>query len=197
MEDDMEANHDGWIDTGRTTRWYEWVLILLLLGLASGARAGHIYKCTGPDGSIAYQDVACSERQQSGTVEIAPAPEYAKSPEYAIDRTPAPRPRAKYASRHEPQAMSFECRSADGQVFYRHTSCPHSVPANPYAGSTVHHGGTRGSGSAGSVTVSAQRVPREDACRQIHAAGAIGRSGREHDEDVSTYERNLGHDPCR
>jgi len=31
----------------------------------------------------------------------------------------------------------------------------------------------------------------------MHRAGAISRAGHEHDEDVSTYDRNLGRDPCR
>jgi len=40
-------------------------------------------------------------------------------------------------------------------------------------------------------------VPRDEACQRIHSAGAIGRAGHQHDEDVSTYDRNLGRDPCR
>jgi hypothetical protein len=185
-----------WTAGARTTRWYEWLLILLLLGLAGGVRAASVYKCTSSDGSVAYQDRACSEWQHTGSVEIAPAPAYAKSPEYAIERTPPPRPRATYAARREPEPTSFECRSADGQVFFRHSSCPHSVAPHLSGISSAHQHGARAANS-GSVAVSARRVSREEACRQIHAAGAIGRAGREHDEEVSTYERNLGRDPCR
>jgi hypothetical protein len=189
----INAEAREWTASGRTARWYEWLLILLLLGLAGGVRAAAVYKCTNPDGSIAYQDLACSEWQQAGTVEIAPAPAYAKSPEYAVERPAAPRSRTLMAARREPQAMSYECRSSDGQVFYRHSSCPHSVAAR-LSGSGAHQ---RGASGGGSVPVSSTRVERDEACRQIHAAGAIGRAGREHDEDVSTYERNLGRDPCR
>jgi hypothetical protein len=45
--------------------------------------------------------------------------------------------------------------------------------------------------------VSSSRIPRDEACREIHTAGSIGRAGHQHDENVSTYEHNLGRDPCR
>jgi len=34
-------------------------------------------------------------------------------------------------------------------------------------------------------------------CRRLARAGSIGRAGHERDEIVSTYDRNLGRDPCR
>jgi len=109
----------------------------------------------------------------------------------------APQSRAKRA---EPHAASFECRSADGQVFFRHGGCPHSVPASPGAAASQRPAGSTKTGatkSGGSVSVSSRRIDRDEACRQIHRAGAIGRAGHEHDDDVGTYERNLGRDPCR
>jgi len=193
----INAESREWTANARTTRWYEWLLILVLLGLAGGVRAASVYKCTNPDGSVAYQDVACSEWQHARTLEIAPAPAYARSPEYAVDRTPAPHSRLASASRRESPAASYECRTTDGQVFYRHSSCPHSVAAQSSGYSGTHQHGARGPSGGASVAVSSTRVSREEACRQIHAAGAIGRAGHEHDEDVSTYERNLGRDPCR
>jgi hypothetical protein len=78
-------------------------------------------------------------------------------------------------------------------VFYRHGGCPHSVPAVAGSGGTTTK---RGKTGGGTVAVRAQRIPRDEACEQIHRAGSIGRSGHEHDEDVGTYERNLGRDPC-
>jgi hypothetical protein len=47
------------------------------------------------------------------------------------------------------------------------------------------------------VSVTAIALPRDEACRRMAAAGSIGRAGREHDERVSTYDRNAGRDPCR
>jgi hypothetical protein len=183
-----------WQAATRQARWYEWLLVLLLLGLAGGVRAAPVYKCTDAGGGVAYQTLPCSAQQSEAVVPIAAAPAYAKSPEYAVERTTEPRARATKA-RREPQAMSFECRAADGQVFYRHASCPHSVAGDASATSSTSHRTSRGSG--GTVAVSSSRIPRDEACREIHAAGSIGRAGHQHDENVSTYEHNLGRDPCR
>jgi len=184
-----------WQAATRQARWYEWLLVLLLLGLAGGVRAATVYKCTDDGGGVAYQSLPCSAQQSEAVVPIAAAPAYARSPEYAIEHTTQPRVRAAYAARHEPQEMSFECRAADGQVFYRHASCPHSIACDASTMGSASHRTSRGSG--GSVPVSSSRIPRDEACRQIHAAGSIGRAGHQHDENVSTYEHNLGRDPCR
>ena len=190
-----DHNPIEWQAATRPARWYEWLLVLLLLVLAGGVRAAPIYKCTDPQGGIAYQQLPCSTGQHESAVEITPAPAYAKSPEYAVDRAPSPAlARAARVSRHEVQALSYECRTADGQVFYRHASCPHSVAATASSGGAAPGRGSRGGG--GSTSVSSSRVLREEACSRIHSAGAIGRSGHQHDENVSTYDRNLGRDPC-
>jgi hypothetical protein len=183
-----------WQAATRQARWYEWLLVLLLLVLAGGVRAATVYKCIDAGGGVAYQTLPCSAQQSEAVVPIAAAPAYTKSPEYAVERTTQPRARATNA-RREPQAMSFECRAADGQVFYRHASCPHSVAGDASATSSTSHRTSRGSG--GTVAVSSSRIPRDEACREIHAAGSIGRAGHQHDENVSTYEHNLGRDPCR
>jgi hypothetical protein len=184
--------------SGRTLRWYEWLAFLLLFFLAAGVRAGSIYKCIDAQGGVAYQAQACANAQHEAVVEIAPAPAYAASPSYAVhddvEERAARRGRGKSASTSRTASsspQSYECRAADGQVFYRHTSCPHSVAAQG--------GGTKGRGHAyaQSVGVSGHRVAREEACTQMRRAGAAGRSGHEHDEDVSTYDKNLGRDPCR
>jgi len=193
----LDNDSSGWQPAHRPLRWYEWLLVLLLLGLAGGVRAASVYKCTDAQGAIAYQQLPCAAAARESTVQIAAAPAYAKSPEYALDRPPpeAARPRATHTSRRESEPMSYECRSADGQVFYRHTSCPHSVAATASSsGRTQGHGSRSGATSA---AVSSSRVPRDEACQRIHSAGAIGRAGHQHDEDVSTYDRNLGRDPCR
>ncbi|HEY2396216.1 MAG TPA: DUF4124 domain-containing protein [Rudaea sp.] len=192
------TDHDSsaWQPTSRATRWYEWLLILLLLGLAGGVRATTVYKCTDAQGAIAYQQLPCVGTAHESTIEIAAAPAYAKSPEYALEHAaPAAHVKVLHASRRESEPMSYECRTADGQVFYRHNACPHSVPAT--TSSTRGAKGRSGRGSAASAAVSSSRVPRDEACRRIHGAGSIGRSGHQHDEDVSTYDRNLGRDPCR
>jgi hypothetical protein len=194
---DPQREIPEWQPAGRSTRWYEWLLILLLLSLAGGVRAESVFKCADADGAVAYQSQPCAAAQHESTIAIAPAPAYAKSPEYAVDRA-APTHERALASRRESQAMSYECRTADGQVFYRHSACPHSVPANASSsGSSVHHGSRGGSGAGAMVAVSSRRVPRDEACSQMQRAGAIGRAGHAHDEEISTYDRDLGRDPCR
>ena len=189
-----------WQPTGRTTRWYEWLLILLLLGLAGGVRAAPVYKCTGAQGEVAYQSQPCAHGQAGTVIEIAPAPAYAPSPHYAIDHDESARPtrtatRGRSVERREAAPVSYECRAADGQLFYRHGACPHSIPAGPAHGAGAH-GKSAGRGSGATVKVSAQRVAREQACHEIRRAGSAGRAGHEHDEVVSSYEHNLGRDPC-
>ncbi|HEX3123392.1 MAG TPA: DUF4124 domain-containing protein [Rhodanobacteraceae bacterium] len=198
-----DEEHIEWQPTGRTARWYEWLLILLLLGIAGGVRAASVYKCAGAHGEVAYQSQPCPDGRQATVIEIAPAPAFAPSPRYAIDHDKTARPtrtaaRRLPAERRETTLVSYECRAADGQLFYRHGSCPHSIAAShAHSASTSTHGKGAGRGSSATVAVSAQRIAREDACREIQRAGAAGRAGHEHDEVASTYERNLGRDPCR
>jgi len=195
--DDLQREPTQWQASGRTMRWYEWLVILLLLALAGGVRATTVYKCTDAAGAIAYQDQACAGEQQTREIALDPVPPPQPSPRYAIDealRSPG-RPIVHSPRRAADEPVSYECRTADGQRFYRHSACPHSIAQNPYASGGSAQRGGRSAG--GSVPVSSRRIGRDEACAQMHRAGRIGRSGHEHDEDVSTYERNLGRDPCR
>lgn len=190
---------------GRSMRWYEWVLMLCMLGLVAGVRAESVYKCTDAQGSIAFQARPCSPRQDETQVQILPAPPHASSPDYGVvDRKQSQRVHNERGGRHQaahPAQMSYECRVSDGEVFYRHSACPHSVAADVGAGSKNRSAtGSRTPGSKTApqhLTVSSHPVSREEACAQMHRAGAIGRAGHTHDEDVSTYDHNLGRDPCR
>jgi hypothetical protein len=186
---------------GRSMRWYEWLAALLLLALAAGVRADPVYKCTDAGGGIAYQAVACAPGQRSSSIAIAPAPAYAPPPHYAIQRRSNDASvREKPESRRAPpRETAYECRASDARVFYRLSGCPHSIAADATASGRTANGGGRGGAkrNGGTTQVSARRISRDEACRQIHRAGAIGRNGHEFDETVSTYERDLGNDPCR
>ena len=187
-------------NSGRSMRWYEWLAGLLLLGLAVGVRAESVYKCVDARGAVAYQAIACAGSQLQSVVAIARAPAYAPSPHYVLARDrEAAAPRARFATRERAsQETAFECRASDGRLFYRLGVCPHSIGADGSRGSAKSHSGKGGNArGGGSVSVATRRVPREQACHEIHRAGAIGRDGHEFDEQVSTYERNLGHDPCK
>jgi hypothetical protein len=91
----------------------------------------------------------------------------------------------------KPIKDAFECRGSDGTLFYRLGHCPRSVGG----GERDHHGAA--SGAAKSVSVSGHPVSRDEACAEMRRSGAIGRKGHEFDESISTYDRNIGNDPCK
>lgn len=193
------------------------VLVLLLCG--SGPAAAAVYKCTDGKDHIAYQAHPCAAHLHSRVMQLEAAPaapggesagsgradrpgtshrDEAKAAAAAPTRRrpPGKRPGAARPQWPLPAAdMSWECRVANGEVFYQHSPCPDRVAA----ASEQRDGATRGRrrGAAVETAVSAQALPRHEACRRIHAASASDRPGHERDEDVSTYERNLGRDPCR
>lgn len=183
--------------SGRSMRWYEWLACLLLLGLASGVRAGAVYKCVDASGATAFQDRPCAVAQEQSEVEIAPAPAFAPSPQYAVESHPQrvgtrSSWRESRAARRGSGAAN-ECRASDGRVFYRLGACPRSLAVE---GVGASRGRSRGRNGGTSVSVSGHPVPREEACSQMRRAGSIGRDGHEFDEHVSTYDKNLGRDPC-
>ena len=186
-------HHERYIASERSMRWYEWLAGLLLLSLAFGARAGSVYKCVDASGAITFQDQICAAAQAQDEVEIAPAPAYAPSPKYAVEARSSradARP-ARFEARSSHRDTAYECRASDGRVFYRLGACPRSLA--PEGGSA---GRGKGRGAGASVSVSGHLVPREDACAQMRRAGSIGRGGHEFDEQISTYDKNLGRDPC-
>lgn len=170
------------------------LLAVLCLALPiAGSAAPKVYRCAAGAGPAIYQDRPCADPARQRVIEFAPAP-VADAPlvdaARASPRPPsAPRtPKRKAMPRAE--VTSWECRAANGEVFYRHSRCPGSIPGNAT--------GARGKRSgAGGVAVRAIELPRREACRRIRSGGASGRAGRARDETVSTYERNLGRDPCR
>lgn len=181
--------------------------IAALLLIAAGAATAHadsVYKCRDARGQIAYQDHVCVDPARQTLIEIAPAPTAVRAPDVA--RTGSPRAAQRNAQRtsrgqaniRASAAVSYECRSADGEVFYKHSGCPKTVTvatANERRGSgrkaTSHATTTQ------SAAVSTRPLPRAEACKRMASGGSIGRAGREHDDAVSTYDRNAGRDPCR
>lgn len=194
-----------------------WVGAGLLWLVAGGAHAASAYRCMDAQGHLAYQDTPCAETARQEKIDVQPLPTIGDPAEVAARaaRTPAtPNRRASRsdsrarsttpATRHRTDAkqeMSWECRAADGEVFYRHTHCPSSVP-----GDGVVRGGyaekmsrsrTRSRHDAwSSVSVHGTKVTRAEACRRIRAPSAAGRDGHLRDEAGSTYDRLTGRDPC-
>jgi hypothetical protein len=183
-------HHERYVANGRSMRWYEWLAGLFLLGLAFGVRAGSVYKCVDAAGAVTFQDRSCAATQAQSEVEIDPAPAHAASPQYVVETHAQ---RTNYRESHLPSrsehGSAYECRASDGRVFYRLGACPRSLAAEGGAARGKSHGGN-------SVSVSGHTIPRDEACAQMRRAGSIGRGGHEFDEHISTYDKNLGRDPC-
>jgi len=176
------------------------ILAALFFGFASvatSAQAESVFKCRSAHGHVAYQDHACAASQIASQIGIAPAPPAASSPDYGTDSRPtrrAAKQQSRGGAKARSEVVSYECRAANGEVFYRHGSCPKTVTAKARDGS----GAKRSRGAASQAfAVTAAPLPRGDVCRRLAAGGSIGRAGHERDEAVSSYERNLGRDPCR
>jgi len=170
-------------------------IVLAAIGFcafAKSAQAESVFRCRGADGAIAFQDRPCANANAQSIVEIAPAPPVQPSPDYGVVRVREPRvAQARSSTRAPREAVSFACHAADGETFYRHGSCPKQIASSGSGG--------RGKSGAASKTiaVTAEAMPRADVCRELSRGGSIGRAGHEHDESMSSYDRNLGRDPCR
>lgn len=189
--------------------------MLLLWGIAAGAYAASAYRCIDARGHLAYQDTPCAETARQEKIDVQPLPTIGDPAEVAARTARAQAVPNRRASRPDRRPrthsmrrgadakpeMSWECRAADGEVFYRHTHCPSSVP-----GDGVVRGGyaekmsrsrTRSRHDAwSSVSVHGTKVTRAEACRRIRAPSAAGRDGHLRDEAGSTYDRLTGRDPC-
>lgn len=186
---------------------------MLLLGCVASAHAASIYKCVDARGHPAFQDIPCAAHAQQRKLDVVPLPTIGNPAEVAAaerrseaahDRHSMRSTRTKRASSRRPRvkpATSWECRAADGEVFYRHTRCPASIPGDGVVRSDYaekqSRQNRRGRHNAWSrVRVHAVEVPRAEACRRIHSAGAAVRDGHLRDDDVSTYDHLMGRDPC-
>ena len=149
-------------------------------GFSHVAHAESVYKCRSADNMIAFQDHPCLGTEAESRVEMQPAPPVTASPDYgrasqdedAPHAHALPRVRGRSADRREP--MSYECRAANGDVFYRHGSCPKQITD----GGASTKGRARLGNTASTFAVSGQALPRSEACRRM---ADTGRSDRKSD----------------
>lgn len=192
--------------------------IALLLLMAGGVHAGAIYQCVDAGGQVAFQANACPAQARQTALEVRGQPLIDPDARaVAPMRTPGrPAAAAAHRSRGYPRAhrasgrvrarkqpSSWECRASDGEVFYRHARCPHSIAGDGVMRSAGVYvvgrgkGKRRGGHDAWSpLTVHARKVSRSEACKQINAVAAVERDGSARDERASAYEHDLGRDPC-
>lgn len=177
-------------------------IFLLVLALLSFPALGGevVFKCLGPSGSHTYQDFPCPGAQEVIKVEHRSLGESLAEATIRDYRNSAPRQAAARNVTPTPPATSpqpsFECRAADGSVFYRHDGCPSFIPGTR----RVYF--SRGTeldyyNEVLFVPVDSRPVTRRSACSTIYGSSSSSRTGSNLDQRYSTYERNLGRDPCR
>jgi hypothetical protein len=188
---------------------------LLLGAIVASAHAASVYRCVDAHGQLAYQDTPCATQARQRKLELQPLPTIGDAAEVAARRRMsasstrsashkthgAPRKHSSSRTTHDKPETSWECHAADGEVFYRHTRCPGSVPGdgtarNDYVEKTKSSRTRSRQGAWGAVPVHGKKITRAEACRRIHSAGAAGRDGHARDETVSTYDHLMGRDPC-
>jgi hypothetical protein len=180
----------------------------MLLMMAVGAHAATVYRCTDHAGRVAYQDNPCAALTQQRALDLSPQPPIGNTPTRIHDTTAQTRHRVSTQSRprrartrRAKPTTAWECRAANGEVFYRFTRCPGSVPGdgvvrNDYA-QPVSNPRARGRHNAWSrVRVHGVKVTKAEACHRIHSVVESSRDGYLRDANVSTYDHLMGRDPC-
>ena len=181
---------------------------LLLWAAAAGAHAASVYRCVDAHSHLTFQDTPCAAQARQRKLDVQPQPLIGAPGEHAARATAATHKRSTARSRKsstrtarvKPET-SWKCSAADGEVFYRHTHCPGSVPGDGvmrsgYAEKLSSSRTRNRQGAWGRVPVHGKKITRAEACRRIHSAGAAGRDGHARDETVSTYDHLMGRDPC-
>ena len=205
-------NHPDPADAGATMAiLVRTACTMLLWCMASSAHAASIYQCIGTRGETTFRDTPCATQAQQTKLDVAgqplidpnapPQAAPVRASKSTTTRTRNQRATVATRERKPKPATSWQCRAANGEVFYRHDRCPGSVPGDgtvrsDYAEkkSNEHTRGRRNAWSK--VPVHGEKVSRAEACRRIRSPSAAGRDGHLRDETVNTYAHLTGHDPC-
>lgn len=155
------------------------VILLMMLG-AVPAAARSIHRCIASDGHVSLQDQPCAQGSRSREIPVAT---FQPSPPSATPSVqPGERPRQRaFARPRSAEPRSYRCRTESGLLFYRHGRCPAAVVDPDRA-------------ERRKLPVMSEAIGRREACRAMRNTA---RNGDELDERPSTYDRNLGRDPCR
>lgn len=184
-----------------------WCVIFASLLWVASAHAASIYKCVATNGRLAFRDTPCAMNARqtkldlTGLPLIDPGAPRHRASRRATASSTSSRTRHRHTRvRRHATPTSWECRAADGEVFYRHTRCPGSVPGDGVVRWQDGDGMTPGKrvrrNAWSRVRVHGVKISRAEACRRIHSAGAAVRDGHRRDARVSTYDHLMGRDPC-
>lgn len=200
MDTPMEKNHAP----PRRRPWLAYAACAVLLGsIATCVHAAPVYRCVDPNGRLTFRDIACPARAHQTKLEVSGQP---LIDPHASRSVPSHSPRTSSrahtrvrsrAARKRKTPMSWECRAADGEVFYRHSRCPGSIPGDGVV--RIDWSGKRKRQPRNAwarIKVHGTRIPRAEACRRIASPHAIGRDGHRRDQAVEVYDHLLGRDPC-
>jgi hypothetical protein len=188
------------------------LLVVAILAASACGEAGakQLFRCDTGNGT-SYQDTPCAKPETQDVigqfaVEAVPEEEALRWGDQAAEaadldprdwpREPAPS-RTPAQVREEPQA--YRCIASNGAVFYRHDRCPDTVDHGTSV--SVHHDRYSGNQVVTSTptynSVTSQRVSRKEACKEMESIANRSRRERDKDGAASSYDRNLGRDPCR
>ncbi len=193
------------------TRSVTLVAALIAASACGNVTAKRLYRCDSGN-SASYQDSPCAKPESQKVVghivvEEVPA-EHASSWVSQAPAAPAASPPGSRQMPHQssnPAALvreepqSFRCVASNGAVFYRHDRCPSTVDHKTFH--SAHYDRSTGNQVVTSTptysTVTTEKVSRKEACREMGTIANRSRRDRNRDGAASTYERNLGRDPCR
>ncbi len=178
------------------------ILVIVCLVLNPVASAQKVYKCVDSENHIAFQQTPCQPDQRESEVAIKPPPAPPPPPpsitEPSRHRAISARDRAevlKWAAsvappaaaqvQSKPVVQSYECTTVAGEVFYTHSPCPEWVVDGSF--------GFRGA-SPHVSSVTGKPISRVLACKKMRSGA---RFASRLDQQTSTYDRNLGRDPCK
>lgn len=179
-------------------------LLALIFLLPTSAFGGEVvFHCLDSSGGSVYQDRPCPGRQETIKIRrVRNGEAFAEAIARGLGNS-APRPAAPASqppSVPAPVATlpqpSFKCQAADGTTFYRHDGCPPALQREQNVYFTVGQD-IRYYTQPVYVPVGSTPVSRSSACRTIYGSDASQRTGSNLDQRFSTYDRNLGRDPCR
>jgi len=180
----------------RTILVAKWILFALYFTVLESSAQQTVYRCVEEDGSTTFSDQPCSEDPDVLHIEEShnPAPPRQYLPRASTaNNDDTGRANSSPAPPSSRQAISYRCSIDTGEVWYLHSPCPSRVTIREIEDLEFEEGWAEVSRE---VTVDQTEVSRSSACSQIYAVGT-SRRGSDRDESYTTYERNMGRDPCR